>query len=197
MKKILLILCMAILIICGNISSVFADAANYDVQSADFYVYVATPDGGLNMRYGPGVEYDKVTDNRIPDGVRLHVTLTSGHWGYTSYNGNDGWVTLKQTSNTPPATPKPATPKPTPKPETPVQTPTPVTAQPQQTVTPVTPEPEITTSPSAEPEYNEAEDATATKTALKSEFLLVAILVLFIVIIALLIVIIINIKSRK
>jgi uncharacterized protein YraI len=179
---------MSILTVCANISSVFADAVDYDVQQADFYVYVATPDGGLNMRYGPGAEYDKVTENRIPDGVRLYITLTSGHWGYTSYNGNRGWVTLKQTSSTPPSTPKP-TPIPTPEPTV---VPTPV---PQQTVATVTPQ--ITATPSAQTEQTEAEETTVANTALRSEFLLVAILVLFIVIIALLIVIIINIKSRK
>lgn len=199
MKRIILILSILLLTVCSSVSSVFADAADYDIQNAGYYVYVATPDGGLNMRYGPGTEYDKVTENRIPDGVRLYIELTSGHWGYTSYNGNNGWVTLRQTTTTPPA--PPATVKPTPIP-TPVPTPVPnpATAEPQTTPAPqITTEPANTPSPSAtsETEQPETDEQEVVKSALESQILLVAILVLFIVIIALLIVIIINLKSKK
>lgn len=197
MKKILLILCVAILTICGNIASVFADAAAYDMEPVDFYVYVATPDGGLNMRHGPGTEYGKVTESKIPDGVQLHITLTSGHWGYTSYNGNYGWVTLKQTTqkSTPVSTVQPATPTPVPTAQ-PQQTLNPPTSEPENTEEPNT-EPESTTEPDTESEYDNVEEEMTAKKALSSEFLLVAILVLSIVLIALLLIMIINLKSRK
>ena len=102
MKKFLTI-GMVIMLLFLSIIPAFADAASYPMDSADFYVYVATPDGGLNLRDGPGVEYHKVIEGTIPDGVKLHITFTSGNWGFTNYEGNYGWVALKQTSKTPPA----------------------------------------------------------------------------------------------
>lgn len=119
MKKIILILNILMVFLMGGASVAFADAMDFDVKEAGYYVYVATPDGGLNIRYGPGTEYDKVMAGRIPDGVKLYIGSVSGNWGYTSYNGYEGWVALKQTTTPPPVqtTPKP-TPAPTPKTET-------------------------------------------------------------------------------
>lgn len=94
---------MVIMLLFLTIVPAFADAASYPMEPADFYVYVATPDGGLNFRNGPGVEYKTIIDYRIPDGVRLHITATSDNWGLTEYDGKWGWVALKQTSDTPPA----------------------------------------------------------------------------------------------
>ncbi len=102
MKKFLTI-GMVIMLLFLTIVPAFADAASYPMDNADFYVYVATPDGGLNLRDGPDVKYAKVMNGTIPDGVRLHITYTSGNWGFTEYNGYYGWVALKQTSETPPA----------------------------------------------------------------------------------------------
>lgn len=225
MKKVFLIFNLMLMIFITNIAPVFADAAAYDMHEAGYYVYVATPDGGLNMRYGPGTEYDKVMKSRIPDGVRLYIGYTSGNWGMTTYNGYEGWVALKQTSKTPPVTPKPATPKPvTPKPVTPAPvtpkpiTPKPVTPVPQNATpyiapAPKTPAPKITAAPKVTqesvyeetpekvvkterlPEYDE--DAQRVKDSMLSQFLLIAVLVFLIVIIAILIIIIINIKSKR
>ncbi len=109
MKKTILILGMVMLLVLVNTTYAFADAITYDMEPAGYYVYVATPDGGLNMRYGPGTDYSKVMEERIPDNVRLYIGYVSGNWGYTSYNGNEGWVALKQTTTEPPA---PETPQP-------------------------------------------------------------------------------------
>ena len=45
----------------------FADAIVFPDESVnvDYYVYVTTPDGGLNLREGPGVDYSIITT--IPD----------------------------------------------------------------------------------------------------------------------------------
>lgn len=95
---------MVIMLLFLTVVPAFADAASYPMEPADFYVYVATPDGGLNIRSGPDDKtYPTIMDGRIPDGVRLHITITSGNWGFTEYNGYRGWVALKQTSETPPA----------------------------------------------------------------------------------------------
>lgn len=113
MKKIFCV--FSVILIVSVLSSVlaFADAAVYDLETTDYYVYVATPDGGLNMRYGPGTEYDKVMEQRIPDGTKLYIGMVSGNWGYTSYNGYEGWVALKQTTTVAPSVESSVPPVPT------------------------------------------------------------------------------------
>ena len=103
MKKIISVLGIISVLLLMGFQTAFADAASYDMKQAGYYVYVATPDGGLNMREGPGTNYSKVMKERIPDGVRLYIELVSDNWGYTTYNGNYGWVALKQTTKNPPA----------------------------------------------------------------------------------------------
>ncbi|MBR3933949.1 MAG: hypothetical protein IKJ68_08605 [Clostridia bacterium] len=96
-KRLLLMLIVTLSLVLGNVTTTFADAAAYDMEPANYYVYVSTPDGGLNMRHGPGTDYAKVMDQPIPDGVKLYIGYVSDNWGYTEYNGNSGWVALKQT----------------------------------------------------------------------------------------------------
>ena len=67
---------------------------SYDVE-------VTAPDGGVNMRCGAGVEYDKVLPDMIPNGTVLTITqeavASNGNsWGYTNYNGTYGWIALTQ-----------------------------------------------------------------------------------------------------
>lgn len=81
-------------------AAAFADAIVYpdDIWGVDYYVYVATPDGGLNLRSGPGVYYELLT--AVPDYVQLHITQeSSANWGYTDYMGYYGWVYLGQTTD--------------------------------------------------------------------------------------------------
>ena len=206
MKKLCLFLSMVMLLIMGSVTTAFADAASYDMEEAGYYVYVATPDGGLNMRYGPGTDYGKVMKGRIPDGVKLYIGYVSGNWGYTSYNGYEGWVALKQTSKNPPAPPATKKPQPvaTPKP-TVVPTPVPptptvaVTQAPQESIAPVVSQTPENTQPvvTATPEHNEEEDEKAVKAAMTNQILLIAIIVLFVIVIALLLVIIINLKTKR
>ncbi len=110
MKKFITVSMVAVLLFLGMIPA-FADAAAWDEKPVDYYVYVSTPDGGLNFRHGPGVEYAKVFEERIPDGVKLHIVAESGNWGMTKYNGYYGWVALKQTTKVQPTTKKETTTK--------------------------------------------------------------------------------------
>ena len=103
MKKFITVLMVGVFLFLGMIPA-FADAAAWDEKPVDYYVYVTTPDGGLNFRHGPGVEYAKVFEERIPDGVKLHIVSESGNWGWTKYNGYYGWVALKQTTKVQPTT---------------------------------------------------------------------------------------------
>lgn len=182
MKKSISIISIILLLLTIFALPSFADAMAYDVEEADYYVYVATPDGGLNMRYGPGTDYDKVMEGRIPDGVELYISLVSGNWGYTSYNGYEGWVALKQTSKTPPVSQPENTPSATP-----------------------TPQPDISETETPAPEKTETPDVSANPTqavkpvnsVLTNQILLIAIIILLLIILSLLVVILINRKSRK
>ncbi|MBQ2967235.1 MAG: hypothetical protein IJE10_03820 [Clostridia bacterium] len=193
MKKTVLLLVLVTLLISGNVINILADAVAYDMDPAGYYVYVLTPDGGLNMRSGPGTNYNKVLESPIPDYEKLYIEYTSGNWGYTSYNGTHGWVALVQTTTTPPA-PQPA-------PQQPVEAPVTKPAE------PTTPDEPDEVMPIAEPETEQqqnvsetAEPAGATEnmqSPLMGQILLIAILVLLVVIIAILLIIIINMKSKK
>lgn len=64
----------------------------YDVQ-------INASDGGVNMRKGAGVEYDKVREDMVPTGeivtVIREATASDGTlWGYIYYDHCYGWITL-------------------------------------------------------------------------------------------------------
>lgn len=95
-----------------------------NLQADDFStgIYETDVDDYLNMRSGAGTSYSAI--GAIPDGVKLTVTKTDGNWGYTSYNGKNGWVCLDycvyissapatEPTTTQPATVAPTTAKPT------------------------------------------------------------------------------------
>ena len=85
---------------------VYGDAMivpDYQDVTVDYYVIVSAPDGGVNFRYGAGVEYDQIISNMIPNGEILHIvgerTASTGRaWGYTCYQDMWGYVALSQTS---------------------------------------------------------------------------------------------------
>ncbi|MBR5329564.1 MAG: SH3 domain-containing protein [Firmicutes bacterium] len=103
MKRSLLITIIFALLLCFS-SGVLADAAIYDydfgtVTGCDYGTYVATPDGGVNLREAPTTQAPVLCT--IPDFVYLQITQESDMgkgWGYTCYNGYYGWVALSQTS---------------------------------------------------------------------------------------------------
>lgn len=51
-----------------------------------------TADPTLRLRSGAGTSYSHIAD--IPKGTVLKITKISNNWGYTSYNGKNGWVSL-------------------------------------------------------------------------------------------------------
>lgn len=79
----------------------------------DYNVEVSAPDGGVNFRRGPGTDYEKLIDHMIPNGYVLHIsreaTASNGNnWGFTKYNGLEGWIALTQVSLTTSAAPESA-----------------------------------------------------------------------------------------
>lgn len=73
--------------------------SDFPYSTADKDVVVSAPDGGVNFRSGPHVSYSTLTA-MIPNGTTLHVTrTTANNWGYTTYNGINGWIALSQVSN--------------------------------------------------------------------------------------------------
>jgi len=202
MKRIVSFIIFLALLITMVSTVAFADAAGYDIEMADYYVYVATPDGGLNMRQGPGVEYNKVMEERIPDGVMLHIEMTSGDWGYTTYNENYGWVALKQTTTTPPGSSSvelkddpDTTPISESEPESRVNNEDQSAIREQESEN----EPQLIEEP-----FNESSDVddfnNSEKTGnnpMSSQMMMIAVLILLIIALAIVAIIIINVNSRK
>ena len=80
-----------------------ASTSPSDVNTVDYYVYVFSSDGSLNIRSGPGTNYGKARSTPIPQYTRLHITATAtsvygNPWGYTYYDGVGGWVYLPDTT---------------------------------------------------------------------------------------------------
>lgn len=104
MKRSLFVVVVFALLFCFS-GGVFADAAIYDynygtVTDCSYDVYVATVDGGVNLREAPTTESAIICT--IPDFVQLHISAESSAgngWGYTTYNGYSGWVALSQVSD--------------------------------------------------------------------------------------------------
>lgn len=106
-----LILLTAALFLC-SFNTAWGDAlveSYWDLAyTVDYDVYVAAPDGGVNLREGAGTEYRIMLSGLIPNGTRLHVTYETKasngkKWGQVNYNGKTGWVFLGQCSKTAPA----------------------------------------------------------------------------------------------
>ncbi|MBR5514580.1 MAG: InlB B-repeat-containing protein [Clostridia bacterium] len=54
-----------------------------------YYEVTAT---SLNMRSGPGADYSQVS--YLSNGAQVYISQTSGRWGYCTYNGKTGWISL-------------------------------------------------------------------------------------------------------
>lgn len=96
-----LIICLLILFFIRDVSADAAIDWYPDEWEVSYNVQVTAPDGGVNLRFGPGVEYDRVLSNMIPNGVVLYVTkeataANGNNWGYVNYEGVYGWIALTQ-----------------------------------------------------------------------------------------------------
>ena len=88
---------------CTIITGADAMVDNYIPVSASYDIQVAASDGGVNFRYGPGVQYGKILSDMIPNGVVLHVNqeaqaANGNTWANVYYNGYYGWVALSECS---------------------------------------------------------------------------------------------------
>ena len=72
----------------GSSTSSNGKAVNYKVK-------ISTP-SGVNMRSSAKVTNDNKV-YAIPNGKTVTITKESGGWGYTSYNGYRGWISLEYT----------------------------------------------------------------------------------------------------
>ncbi|MBQ7596852.1 MAG: SH3 domain-containing protein, partial [Clostridia bacterium] len=54
--------------------------------------YLVSVSSTLNVRTGPGTEYDKI--GSITNNTQVYVYETSGSWGKIIYNGEDAWISL-------------------------------------------------------------------------------------------------------
>ena len=174
-KKRIYCMLLTLVLLFGSVQTIWADAAIdwYSEEAVNYDVEVSAPDGGVNIRYGPGVEYDRLMDSMIPNGVILHVTsqaqaANGNYWGYTYYNGMYGWIALTQVSRIESVpTPVPVTPDPV---QLPSETPA-ITATPSETVIPAaTAEPvetetsSVSETPTAEPAETVSEMKVAEQT---------------------------------
>ena len=67
-------------------------------------MYVNTPSGGnVNMRSGPGTDYDVV--HHVPNGakVTLNTFVGNDNWRSVTYNGRDGFISARYLSSTKPS----------------------------------------------------------------------------------------------
>lgn len=71
----------------GSSTSSNGKAVNYKVK-------INTP-SGVNIRSGAGTRYSKVS--AIPNGKTVTIIKESGDWGYTTYGGKKGWISLNYT----------------------------------------------------------------------------------------------------
>ena len=68
------------------------------VQPTTYYnegeqpTYTVTPDNNLNMRAGPGTDYDKVSQVPASTSVTALGTNEDGSWVVVNYNGTYGWL---------------------------------------------------------------------------------------------------------
>ena len=58
--------------------------------------YKITANGGLILRKTASTSADALLT--IPEGTKVNVTKISGSWGYTTYDGKEGWIYLIYTS---------------------------------------------------------------------------------------------------
>lgn len=94
------VLCVVLLLLSFG-AGVSADVGVYDWEisrECDYDRYVATTDGGVNLRTEPSTNGAILCT--VPDFVMLHISSESTDgWGYTNYNGEYGWVALSQLSS--------------------------------------------------------------------------------------------------
>ena len=70
-------------------AELFLSGDNSQTSISEVYETTAS---WLAMRDGPGTSYESLTS--LPRGTRVTITQISGTWGYTSYDGYNGWISM-------------------------------------------------------------------------------------------------------
>ena len=102
MKKILglvvaIIICVSLVI--GDPMAYFGAGRIFGSRTAAKYAtgyYKVTADDGLNLRSGAKISYSVILT--VPTAATVKVRKVKKKWGYTTYNGRKGWISLKYTS---------------------------------------------------------------------------------------------------
>lgn len=103
-RKFWFVIVTVIVSVC-SILPAWADAAPYDFYDdavlTDTYYEVAAPDGYVNMRSGPGTEFNIITpiyNGEILEANYAIATKMGGglNWAQIVYKGEYGWVALSQ-----------------------------------------------------------------------------------------------------
>lgn len=192
MRKLLLCLAALALMLPLCRTAALADAIAWDMDPADYDVWVAAPDGGVNFRAGPGTEYAKLQEDMIPNGTKLHIDYVSGKWGETTYGDQTGWIALSQTSKQAPAAqstaPSAASAA--------TASPAPASASPSAAAS-ASPTPGVTTAPSAAASASTTDVASPARVLGGSGVLLIALLVVAVVVLAIVLIVVIRKKNNN
>ncbi len=71
----------------------WVEQAAITFQSGTTYTYRVNTEYGLRLRSGPGTSYTGL--DVIPYNTTVTVTTIQDGWGYTTYNGQAGWISLE------------------------------------------------------------------------------------------------------
>ncbi len=89
---------LILLLICTLVLSPVASVQLYTIVSAATYTtgsYTIVASGGLRLREGPSTSSAQVA--LIPNGSTVSVSKIEGEWGYTTYSGKSGWISMAYT----------------------------------------------------------------------------------------------------
>ena len=89
----------SLILVSGEKSVVLEASDLYDYDYSDYYTagtysvtYTVTDGNNLNMRGGPGTDYDKIGQVPASTGVTALGTNEDGSWVVVNYNGTYGWL---------------------------------------------------------------------------------------------------------
>ena len=100
LKRKIITLFITLVLLLTMASTAFADLAAYETSPSRYYVY-AIGSSGTALRTGPGLNYDRIDKVLVPNNACLFILYESDGWGYTVYEGCEGWINLDRTSSEP------------------------------------------------------------------------------------------------
>ena len=93
MKKFLVFVLTLVTVLSLFSTTVLADAIVdwNDETSVDYYVEVSAPDGYVNVRTGPGTDYDIIDESYNGEVFHVIAESTSGNWAQIEYDHGFAW----------------------------------------------------------------------------------------------------------